>query len=76
MERSKSGAILAAFGLALGAIFGMAGTMTAQPNLQATLWAIDSCGLVMACALLRTVRTISESRSVCVRRCDSGRRAS
>jgi hypothetical protein len=44
--------ILAAFGLALGAVFGMAGTMATQPNLQATAWAIDSCGLVMACTLL------------------------
>lgn len=44
--------ILAAFGLALGAVFGLAGTMVAQPNLQAILWAIDSAGLVMACALL------------------------
>ena len=44
--------ILAALGLAVGAVFGLAGTMVAQPNLQAILWAIDSAGLVMACALL------------------------
>jgi hypothetical protein len=44
--------LLAAFGLALGAVFGMAGTFAAQPNLQALLWAIDSAGLVMAAALL------------------------
>jgi len=44
--------ILAALGLALGAVFGLAGTMTPQPNLQAALWAIDSVGLVMASALL------------------------
>ena len=44
--------ILAALGLAAGAVFGMAGTMVAQPNQQAILWAIDSVGLVMACALL------------------------
>jgi hypothetical protein len=43
---------LAALGLALGAVFGLAGAMTAQSNLQATLWAIDSVGLVMASALL------------------------
>ena len=43
---------LAAIGLALGGLFGLAGTMTTQPNLQATAWCIDSCGLVMACALL------------------------
>lgn len=44
--------ILAATGLALGGVFGLAGTMTSQPNLQAVAWGIDSCGLVMACALL------------------------
>jgi hypothetical protein len=44
--------IVAAFGLTLGALFGMAGTLVAQPNLQALLWAIDSAGLVMAAALL------------------------
>ena len=42
----------AAAGLALGAVFGMAGTFVAQPTLQAALWAIDSVGLVMAAALL------------------------
>jgi hypothetical protein len=42
----------AAAGLALGAVFGMAGTFVAQPSLQATLWAIDSVGLVIAAALL------------------------
>jgi hypothetical protein len=40
------------FGLLLGAVFGMAGTFVAQPNLQALLWAIDGAGLVMATALL------------------------
>jgi hypothetical protein len=43
---------LAAIGLALGAVLGLAGTLTTQPNAQAVLWAIDACGLVMACALL------------------------
>jgi hypothetical protein len=44
--------IVAAFGLALGAVFGMAGTFVAQANIQALLWAIDGAGLVMAAALL------------------------
>ena len=44
--------IVAAVGLALGAVFGMAGTMVAQPNLQNILWGIDSAGLVMAAGLL------------------------
>jgi hypothetical protein len=43
---------LAVVGLALGGVFGLAGTIIAQPNLQASAWAIDSAGLVMACALL------------------------
>ncbi len=44
--------IVAAVGLALGAVFGMAGTFAAQPHMQALLWAIDGAGLVMAAALL------------------------
>jgi hypothetical protein len=44
--------IIAACGLALGAVFGMAGTFVVQPNLQALLWAIDGVGLVTAAALL------------------------
>ncbi|MEA2914572.1 MAG: hypothetical protein QOJ15_6653 [Bradyrhizobium sp.] len=44
--------IIAAIGLGLGAVFGMAGTFVAQPTLQAVLWAIDGAGLVMAAALL------------------------
>lgn len=44
--------IVAAIGLALGAVFGLAGTIVAQPQLQATLWAIDSVGLVTVSALL------------------------
>jgi hypothetical protein len=42
---------IAAFGLALGALFGMAGTF-AQANVQALCWAIDGAGLVAAAALL------------------------
>ncbi len=44
--------IVAALGLALGAVFGMAGTFVVQPDIQALLWAIDGTGLVMAAALL------------------------
>lgn len=43
---------IAAIGLAVGAALGMAGTLVTQANLQNTLWAIDSIGLVMATALL------------------------
>src|SRR5262245_22690270 len=44
--------IVAAAGLAFGAVFGMAGTFVSQPNLQALLWGIDAVGLVMATSLL------------------------
>ena len=40
--------IVAIFGLALGAVFGMAGTMVTQSNLRNLSWGIDSAGLVMA----------------------------
>ena len=44
--------IVAAVGLAVGALFGLPGTVVAQPHVQATLWAIDSVGLVIASVLL------------------------
>jgi hypothetical protein len=44
--------VLAAFGLALGAVFGMAGSFAAQPQLRNVSWEIDSLGVVMAASLL------------------------
>jgi hypothetical protein len=44
--------LLAATGLALGAVFGMAGTFVGSPNLRAAFWAIDGVGLIVATALL------------------------
>jgi hypothetical protein len=44
--------LVAAFGLALGGVFGLVGTFVPSPNVQALLWAIDGAGLVMAAALL------------------------
>lgn len=44
---NNSANIIAAIGLALGGIFGLAGAAITQPNLQAFLWAIDGAGLVM-----------------------------
>jgi hypothetical protein len=52
---AKSGASLnhiAAGGLVVGAAFGLAGTLVSSPQLQASLWAIDSVGLVLATSLL------------------------
>jgi hypothetical protein len=44
--------IVASIGLALGGIFGLLGTLVAQQNLRASLWAIDAVGLIVATALL------------------------
>jgi hypothetical protein len=44
--------IIAVIGLALGGVFGMAGTFVAQPNLRAVFWAIDGVGLIVATSLL------------------------
>jgi hypothetical protein len=44
--------IVAAIGLALGAVFGLVGTVVTQQNLRAAFWGIDSVGLVVATALL------------------------
>jgi len=52
MQRSIN--VIAAAGLALGGALGMAGALVTQQNLQATLWAIDGAGLVMAAAILAT----------------------
>jgi hypothetical protein len=43
---------IAALGLLVGATFGLAGTLVGSPHLQASLWAIDSVGLVIATTLL------------------------
>jgi hypothetical protein len=44
--------IIAAVGLTLGGVLGLAGAMVTQQNVQAILWAIDGAGLVMATPLL------------------------
>ena len=44
--------ILASIGLAVGAVFGMAGTFATSPVLRGIAWGIDGVGLVMAAALL------------------------
>ena len=43
---------LAVFGLALGAVFGLAGTVVEQPALRSVFWGIDGAGLTMAACLL------------------------
>lgn len=44
--------IVAAIGLALGGVFGLAGTVVADSKIRAASWAIDSVGLVVATTLL------------------------
>ena len=44
--------IVAAVGLAIGAVFGLAGTFVGQAALRQACWAIDGVGLVLATALL------------------------
>ncbi|MGA9063481.1 MAG: hypothetical protein WB341_17700 [Terracidiphilus sp.] len=44
--------IVAAVGLALGGIFGMAGSFVADPNLRTASWALDAVALVVATSLL------------------------
>lgn len=43
---------VASVGLAIGAIFGLAGTLITDPNLQSLVWGIDGVGLVVATTLL------------------------
>src|SRR5512133_206655 len=43
---------IAAIGLVVGAVFGLAGTLMSSTHLQAGLWAIDSVSLVIATSLL------------------------
>lgn len=43
---------IAALGLFVGAALGLAGTFVRSPTVQASLWAIDSVGLVIATSLL------------------------
>ena len=43
---------IAMVGLLVGATFGLAGTLVSSPTLQASLWAIDAVGLVIATSLL------------------------
>jgi hypothetical protein len=43
---------IAALGLLVGAAFGLAGTLVGSPYLQASFWAIDGVGLVIATSLL------------------------
>jgi hypothetical protein len=51
----KASRILASIGLAVGGVFGMAGTFAPSASLRGLAWGIDGVGLVMASALLTMV---------------------
>ena len=44
--------VIAAIGLALGGVLGLAGTVVGRAELRQALWALDGVGLVVATALL------------------------
>jgi hypothetical protein len=44
--------LVAASGLTVGALLGMAGTFAPTPALRALAWGIDGTGIIVACALL------------------------
>jgi hypothetical protein len=43
--------VVAAIGLALGGVFGIAGTLVSEANLQSIFWGIDGTGLIVATAI-------------------------
>src|SRR5262245_16700770 len=49
-QRSRD--IIAAGGLGIGAVFGLAGTLVSQASIRQTFCAIDGVGIVVASALL------------------------
>jgi hypothetical protein len=55
--------VAAAIGLAVGAVFGLAGTLVTQPNLRSTSWGIDGAALVMATSLL-TLKFFREGNDI------------
>jgi hypothetical protein len=44
--------VIAAIGLAIGGVFGLAGTVVDRAELRQAFWAINGVGLVVATALL------------------------
>jgi hypothetical protein len=51
-ESNKNLNLVASIGLALGGVFGLAGTFAGQENLRNLAWGIDSLGLIVATTLL------------------------
>ena len=65
--------IVAAIGLAIGAVFGLAGTLVSQAPLRQALWAADGVGLIGATSLLtlKFLKRGDECVVSCV--CDRGK---
>lgn len=59
----KSVRVLASIGLAVGGLFGMAGTFAPSASLRGIAWGIDGVALVMATALL-TIRFIRKGQDL------------
>ncbi len=51
-DRDKHLNVIASVGLALGGVFGLAGTFVGQANLRNIAWEIDGLGLIIATSLL------------------------
>lgn len=49
---AKNTDIVAAIGLGVGAVFGLAGTLVSPAPVRQMFWAIDGVGLIVATALL------------------------
>jgi len=44
--------VVAAAGLVIGAVLGMAGSFTSSPHLRSLAWGLDGIAIIVGCALL------------------------
>jgi len=51
-DKSQKLNVITSVGLALGGVFGMAGTFVGQTNFRNIFWEIDGLGLIVAASLL------------------------
>jgi hypothetical protein len=63
MATTKGDDLIAAVGLAVGGVFGLAGTFVGQAALRQLFWAIDGVGIVVATALL-TMKFLRQGNDV------------
>jgi hypothetical protein len=62
-DKSQIVNLVASIGLALGGVFGMAGSFVAQASVRNILWEIDGLGLIVATSLL-TLKYFRKGRDV------------